>query len=315
MCVKCASAAAGHCSRTSGARGRGGSRGRRRPRPARARAPRGPRRRRRVDGDVTLVPRAAEVVARAAQVLPEAVLEKPEHRVGDDVVEEVVRRRVVRDEPQPVAGAVGGVCSRPRRRRPRSSGEIALAIQVTSWCETSGASAVTRPPAPRRATCLPSSRAYDDRTAVRDDDELASPVAPQSLTRHHGSRSRRRLDAKRAVEELHEARRDPRPSGAAADLDLVAIERMIAIPRPPSVSSASFALSAASARSRSRRPRPRRSAGRRAARRRCRPAVAVRRTRAGPSRARLGERELQVREGASGVREHARGRRGRAATG
>ena len=61
-----------------------------------------------VDGDVALVPGVVEALVDVRRVgePPEVVLEKPERRVRDDVVEPVVGRRVVRDEPQPVRRAV-----------------------------------------------------------------------------------------------------------------------------------------------------------------------------------------------------------------
>ena len=61
-----------------------------------------------VHRDVAGVPRIVqprvEVGSRAEP--PEVVLQEPEGRVGEDVVVAVVRRRVVRDEAQPVPGAV-----------------------------------------------------------------------------------------------------------------------------------------------------------------------------------------------------------------
>ena len=59
-----------------------------------------------VDGGVPLFPRGAEVALGLVLELPQPVLNKPESGIGDHVVVEVVRDRVVRDEPQPVARAV-----------------------------------------------------------------------------------------------------------------------------------------------------------------------------------------------------------------
>ncbi len=63
-----------------------------------------------VHGAIAVTPGNVEplIDARSAREAPEVVLEKPQHRVGDDVVVTVVRRRVVDDEPQPVGRPVGG---------------------------------------------------------------------------------------------------------------------------------------------------------------------------------------------------------------
>jgi hypothetical protein len=61
-----------------------------------------------VDRYVSLEPRVVDAVvdARSRGEVPEMVLEKPQHRVGDDVVEPVVRLLVVRDHSQAVGRAV-----------------------------------------------------------------------------------------------------------------------------------------------------------------------------------------------------------------
>ena len=63
-----------------------------------------------VDRGVPRVPGRSEVALGLVLELPQPVLNEPERWVGDDVVVEVERGRVVRDEPQPVARAVW--CSR-----------------------------------------------------------------------------------------------------------------------------------------------------------------------------------------------------------
>jgi hypothetical protein len=57
-----------------------------------------------VDRDVTLVPREMEAAVEIGHVseIPEVVLQKPERRVRDDVVEPVVGGLVVGDEPEPI---------------------------------------------------------------------------------------------------------------------------------------------------------------------------------------------------------------------
>ena len=66
-----------------------------------------------VDRGIPRFPGRAEVALRLVLELPQPVLNKPEGGVGDDVVVEVVRGGIVRDEPQPVARAVR--CSRSDR--------------------------------------------------------------------------------------------------------------------------------------------------------------------------------------------------------
>ena len=87
----------------------------------------------RVDGGVALLPGGRRSRSGLVLELPQAVLDEPEGRIGDDVVVEVVGDGVVRDEPQPVARAVAAVASTgPSAATTRSSSESALAIQVTS---------------------------------------------------------------------------------------------------------------------------------------------------------------------------------------
>ena len=110
-----------------------------RPRRARGRAPRAsPSAKRLVHGHVAVAPRlvqlGAEVGRRAES--PEVVLQEPERRVRDDVVEAVVRSWIVGDEPQPIGRAVRASPRRTSRRcsaaTTRSSSLIALATHVTS---------------------------------------------------------------------------------------------------------------------------------------------------------------------------------------
>jgi len=92
--------------------------------------------------------------------VPEVVLDEPEDRVGDHVVEAVVGLLVGLDHRHPVVRSRR--CrvrpGRPllrRRRRPPSV--IAEAIQSASRWRRGRRSAVTRPPPPRRTVRLPSS--------------------------------------------------------------------------------------------------------------------------------------------------------------
>jgi hypothetical protein len=61
----------------------------------------------------------------------------------------------VRDQAQPEREPSRAVSSIVSSAATRSSSEIALAIQVTSWYETSPRRAVTKPPPPRLATRSP----------------------------------------------------------------------------------------------------------------------------------------------------------------
>ena len=148
----------------------GGSRGP--SRPAR-RGPRSPRRRRvgevLVDDVVAVLERLDLVAADVRRVgeVPEVVLDEPQHRVGEDVVEAVVglgvaRRRAAPGTRRPPASAtangLAAVLARPAARRRRSSPS---AIQTASRCEARPVSAVTSPPVPRltRAVVLEGHRA------------------------------------------------------------------------------------------------------------------------------------------------------------
>ena len=109
---------------------------------------------------VPLTPRVMHPVieVRRPRQRPEVMLEKPQRRIRDHVVEPVVDDLVVRDEVEPVGRPVArrlldSAASSPATTR--SSSVIALAIHVTSWCETRLRSAVTRPPPPRRAIRSP----------------------------------------------------------------------------------------------------------------------------------------------------------------
>ena len=96
---------------------------------------------------------AADV--RGVGEVPQVVLDEPQHRVGEDVVEAVVGVGVGGDEADLVLAAAG----RLDRERPpavllrdtsTSPSVIAEAIQIASRCEARPVSAVTRPPLPRR---------------------------------------------------------------------------------------------------------------------------------------------------------------------
>ena len=105
-------------------------------------------RKRTVDGHVAVFPGVVQPAVDVGRVGegPQVVLQEPERRVGDDVVEPVVGGRIVVDEAETVRRAVPGALLDRRASR-----------LVTSWWETRLRSAVTRPPPPRRATRLPSS--------------------------------------------------------------------------------------------------------------------------------------------------------------
>ena len=155
------------------------------------------------------------------------------------------------DEPQPVARAVRGrLLDRALARRPPVLVEIALAIQVTSWWETSGASAVTRPPAPRRGDPLAVVVArVPERTAVRDDDQLRAVrgTARAGVVRG-ASRSGAATRGRRAAADLDLV--GDRPDDRDPEAALGELPSSPSRPRSP-------------ARSRRRRRRPRRSGGRR----------------------------------------------------
>jgi len=63
-----------------------------------------------VDRDVSVVPRVVQAAVPTRRLLevPEVVLEKPQRRIRNDVVEPVVRLRVVRDQAVPVRRPVAG---------------------------------------------------------------------------------------------------------------------------------------------------------------------------------------------------------------
>ena len=91
-------------------------------------------------------------VRRVGEV-PEVVLDEPQHRVREHVVEAVVGLGVAHDQPHLVLAAGGRAHGeRPppcARETAASCSFIAEAIQIASRCEASPVSAVTRPPEPR----------------------------------------------------------------------------------------------------------------------------------------------------------------------
>ena len=93
-------------------------------------------------------------VRRVGQV-PQVVLDEPQHRVGDDVVEAVVGVGVRDHQAHAEVDVAGGrahgegLARRARARRCASYSLIAEAIQIASRCEASPVSAVTTPPEPR----------------------------------------------------------------------------------------------------------------------------------------------------------------------
>ena len=144
---------------------------------------------------------------------PEVVLQEPERRVREHVVEAIVGLRVVRDEAQPVAGAVarrlgesagmlGGDDAVLRGHRARDPGHVVMCEQAA---ERRHEAAAAPPSSPLVTRTL-----VRDRRAVRDDDEL-SPRRRRPGQRRYAS-ARRRF-TKRS--------RDPREPGGGLDLELV----------------------------------------------------------------------------------------------
>jgi hypothetical protein len=101
-----------------------------------------------VDRLVPVTPRLVEFAIdhRAERGPPERVLNEPEHRVRDDVVVEVVRARVVRDQ-HDVSASFGRDDAVFVRRRARDPGHVVLLAQPTQrGDEPAGAASLdTRP--------------------------------------------------------------------------------------------------------------------------------------------------------------------------
>ena len=145
---------------------------------------------------VAVLPGAAQVVARVVLELPEAVLDEPERGIGDDVVVEVVRGGLVRDEPQAVAravagglldGTLGGDGAVLVRERARDPGDVVVRDERRER-RHEPAGAAPRDARPGRVA------PEGERTAIGDDDQLPPG-------RHVAATLR---------QELHEA--EPRPA-------------------------------------------------------------------------------------------------------
>jgi hypothetical protein len=128
---------------------------------------------------VAVVPRVMEaaVDVRRIRQRPEVVLEEPEGRVRDDVVEPVVRRRVVRNHPQAVGRSVpGDLVDRLARRfaghravllghRARDPRHVVMGDEAAE----SGHEAAAAPARDARSFLVAHERG---RATVRDDDQL-----------------------------------------------------------------------------------------------------------------------------------------------
>ncbi len=126
-----------------------------------------------VDGHVAVQPRPQQVGVPAAEQRLEAVLHEPQGRVRDLVVETPVRRRVVRDEPEPERGAGRALLERPGCR----DGALLLAHGAGDPRDVmpghEGAQRRHEPPGtlvPNAVACGVSR--VPDRAAVGDDDQL-----------------------------------------------------------------------------------------------------------------------------------------------
>ena len=139
----------------------------------------------------------------------------------------------MRDEPQPVPRAAGGgLLLRPGRgdlavlRRDGAGDPRDVVVRdERSQRRDEAAGAALDDPLALVVARVP------DRAAIRDENQLA--------TARHGAQSNRGAAARGRQRSLTKRRRDPRPSGPSPISTSSAIERMIAIPRPPSLSSAS----------------------------------------------------------------------------
>ncbi len=128
-----------------------------------------------IDLDVALLPGVAEPVVDCRRVgeLPEVVLEEPQHRVRDHVVEPVVGRLVVGDQPEPERRSVArrlvdrltGQSPVLLRDRARDPGHVVVGDKPAQGSDQPAAAALGH-----ALAVLPRVR---DRSAVRDDDQLA----------------------------------------------------------------------------------------------------------------------------------------------
>ena len=139
-----------------------------------------------VHARVPLVPGVLERHVQRGRVrkLPEVVLQEPEHRVGDDVVEPVVGRLVVLHQAQPERRAVAralldrGAAGLGHHHpvlvahRARDPGDVVVRDEAAQRGHETAAS-------PRRNALAVLTPPERDRTAVRDDDQMPA-------TRHGG---------------------------------------------------------------------------------------------------------------------------------
>ena len=124
-------------------------------------------------------------VRRVGQV-PQVVLDEPQHRVGEDVVEAVVGVGVGLDEAHVVLAAVAATRPRTAARRARSAPRaspsvIAEAIHTASRCEARPVSAVTSPPLPRLTDAVV---LEGDRPAVGDRTSGSRPCPATQPSQH-----------------------------------------------------------------------------------------------------------------------------------
>jgi hypothetical protein len=151
-----------------------------------------------VHAHVALVPGVLErdVERRRVRQLPEVVLQEPQHRVRDDVVEPVVGGLLVRDEPEAEGRTVSrgllhcrtvGLCDQRAilaRHRARDPGDVVVGDEAP---ERGDEPAAPAPRYPVAAFVTPER----DRPAIGDDDQLP-PGAHQSESLTAASSGRRR---------------------------------------------------------------------------------------------------------------------------
>ena len=126
-----------------------------------------------VGGRIAVAPRHGQVGVRVALEAPQTVLHEPEDRVRDDAVEQAIRLRIVRDEPEPerrpgggalVAGSGGAELLLDISHRAGDPGDVAA---IDEGAERGDEAACAAHGAQRAVRVA----AKADRAAVRDDDE------------------------------------------------------------------------------------------------------------------------------------------------
>ena len=163
-------------------------------------------------------------VRRVGQV-PQVVLDEPQHRVGDDVVEAVVGLGVGDDEAHVVLAAAACRTTNgcpPRSRDLRASPSvIADAIQTASRCDARPVSAVTSPPVPR-VNEPSTSNVTGPRLETSTSGACPSAAVGRQRRRHQGrsgagvagllrARAERHLDVARLAVAVDAQRRPRRP--------------------------------------------------------------------------------------------------------